>query len=112
MVKDSIYTRTELLLGEDAVEKLKTSKVLIAGLGGVGSYAAEAVARSGVGHLTLIDKDTVDITNINRQLYALNSTVGMDKAFLAKERCLDINPDAEITAMKENISTHLMMATE
>ena len=96
MQENNFYTKTELLLGKEAIQKLKNSSVAVFGLGGVGSYAAEAVARSGVGKLTLIDKDTVDITDTNRQLYALSSTVGMKKSVVAKERCLDINPECEV----------------
>lgn len=91
------FSRTERLIGKDNLEKLKNKNVIIFGLGGVGSYVAEALARSGVGKMTVVDKDTVDITNINRQLYALHSTVGKDKAEVAKERILDINPDCQVT---------------
>lgn len=91
------FSRTERLIGKDNLEKLKNANVIIFGLGGVGSYVAEALARSGVGKMTVVDKDTVDITNINRQLYALHSTVGKDKAQVAKERILDINPDCQVT---------------
>lgn len=92
------FSRTERLIGKESLEKLKKSNVIIFGLGGVGSYIAEALARSGVGKMTVVDKDTVDITNINRQLYALHSTVGKNKADVAKERILDINPLCEITS--------------
>ncbi len=108
MHTDSFYTKTELLLGSESLEKLKNASVAVVGLGGVGSYAAEAIARCGVGNITLIDKDTVDITNTNRQLYALNSTVGMEKSQVAKERCLDINPDAKITAVTADISREII----
>ena len=91
------FSRTERLIGTNNLEKLKNANVIIFGLGGVGSYVAEALARSGVGKMTVVDKDTVDITNINRQLYALHSTVGKDKAQVAKERILDINPDCQVT---------------
>ncbi len=110
MQENSFYTKTELLLGEEGVRKLKNASVAVIGLGGVGSYAAEAVARCGVGNLTLIDKDTVDITNTNRQLYALVSTLGQKKADVAKERCLDINPDCEITAITADISREIIPA--
>lgn len=108
MQENSFYTKTELLLGSEALEKLKNASVAVVGLGGVGSYAAEAVARCGVGNLTLIDKDIVDITNTNRQLYALNSTIGMEKAEVAKKRCLDINPELKITAITANISREII----
>ena len=83
------------------MEKLRSAKVMIFGLGGVGSYVAEALARSGVGVLELIDHDTISLTNLNRQLYALRSTVGMDKAEAARLRVLDINPNIQVTARKE-----------
>lgn len=84
--------RTEMLVGRKAVEKLKASHVYIAGIGGVGSYTAEALARSGIGQLTLHDADTVSISNINRQLVALHSTIGLSKTAVMKQRILDINP--------------------
>lgn len=96
-----IFSRTERLIGNDGLLKLQNSNIIIFGLGGVGSYTAEALARSGVGKMTVVDKDTVDITNINRQLYALHSTVGKPKAEVAKARILDINPKCEITAIQK-----------
>lgn len=96
-----IFSRTERLIGKDALRKLQNSNIIIFGLGGVGSYTAEALARSGIGKMTVVDKDTVDITNINRQLYALRSTVGKPKAEVAKARILDINPECEITAIQK-----------
>lgn len=93
------FSRTELLLGREGVERLKNSSVAVFGIGGVGSYAAEALARCGVGKLTLVDSDTVSITNINRQIIALHSTVGMKKTDAAKRRIADINPSAEIAAI-------------
>lgn len=96
-----IFSRTERLIGKDALQKLQNSNIIIFGLGGVGSYTAEALARSGIGKMTVVDKDTVDITNINRQLYALHSTVGKPKAEVAKARILDINPECEITAIQK-----------
>ena len=86
--------RTAMLLGEAAVERLQRCHVAIVGLGGVGSYAAEAVARAGVGELTLVDCDTVSVTNLNRQLCALHSTVGRPKTQVTAARLRDINPDA------------------
>lgn len=88
------FLRTEMLLGSAALQKLQASHVAVFGLGGVGSYAAEGLIRAGVGELTLIDSDTVSVTNINRQLYALHSTVGLPKAEVAAARCRDINPAA------------------
>jgi len=88
------FARTELLLGSPAVEKLKNAAVAVFGIGGVGSYAAEALARSGVGRIALIDDDVVCKTNINRQLIALHSTIGKSKVLVMQERILDINPNA------------------
>ena len=85
-----------MLLGADALDTLSRCHVIVFGLGGVGSYAAECLARSGVGELTLMDQDTLSLTNINRQLYALHSTVGQPKAQVAARRCLDINPDLRV----------------
>lgn len=93
------FSRTELLLGKEGVELLKKAHVAVFGVGGVGSYTAEALARSGVGKITLIDNDTVNITNLNRQLIALHSTVGQLKVEVAKQRILDINPDCKVTAL-------------
>lgn len=94
-------TRTSLLLGDEAIEKLKNKKVAVIGLGGVGGFVTEILARSGVGNLILIDNDVVDKTNINRQLIALNSTVGKAKCELFRQRCLDINPEIKITTYQE-----------
>lgn len=91
------FSRTQLLLGQPAMEKLKSARVAVFGLGGVGGYTVEALARSGVGALDLIDHDTVSITNINRQLFALHSTVGMSKTEAARQRVLDINPEISVT---------------
>ena len=96
-----IFDRTQLLLGAAAMEKLKQSRVAIFGLGGVGGYVAEGLARSGVGYLELIDHDTISESNINRQLLALHSTVGLPKAEAARLRVLDINPQAQVVARRE-----------
>lgn len=93
--------RTELLVKEQSIETLKNANVLIVGLGGVGAYAAEAITRSGVGSLTIVDGDIYDITNINRQLMALNSTIGKSKAKVMGERLLDINPELNLTIIDE-----------
>ena len=85
-----------MLLGADAMEKLKNSHVAVFGLGGVGSWCAEALARSGIGHLTLIDRDTAGLSNVNRQLCAAESTLGAPKAEIMKARALDINPDIDV----------------
>lgn len=92
------FSRTELLLGPEAMKKLKNSRVAVFGIGGVGGYVCEALARSGVGGLDLFDNDTVSLTNINRQIIALHSTVGISKVEAAKSRILDINPMAEVHA--------------
>lgn len=93
-------SRTELMLGVDGLEKLKQSSVILFGIGGVGSFTAEALARSGVGHLTLVDGDTVTLTNCNRQLIATSKTIGQAKAHLMRERILEILPDADVTALE------------
>lgn len=90
------FTRTEMLLGSNAVSKLKNSRIAVFGIGGVGGYTVEALARSGIGTLDLIDNDTVSLTNINRQIIALHSTIGMYKTEAAKKRLLDINPNIKI----------------
>lgn len=94
------FSRTELLLGKDGIEKLASSRVAIFGIGGVGGYTVEALARSGVGTFDLIDDDKICITNINRQIYALKSTVGKYKVDVAKDRILDINPNAVVNTYK------------
>ena len=90
------FLRTEMIVGAPALDKLRRSHVAVFGLGGVGSYAAECLARSGVGTLTLVDQDTVSVSNINRQLCALTSTVGQYKAEVVAVRVRDINPDAVV----------------
>lgn len=92
------FLRTEMLLGRDAVEKLHSARVAVFGLGGVGGYAVEALARSGVGSLDLIDSDRVSVSNLNRQILATHSTVGMLKVDAARNRVLDINPDCVVRA--------------
>jgi tRNA threonylcarbamoyladenosine dehydratase len=94
------FSRNELAIGKEGLEKLKNATVAVLGIGGVGSFAVEALARSGVGRLVLVDKDDVDITNINRQIHALLSTVGRPKVDLMKERIADINPECEVIALK------------
>ena len=90
------FLRTSLIFGEENINKLNNCKVAVFGIGGVGGYVSEAIARSGVGKLTLIDGDVVSVSNINRQIIALTSTVGKYKADVMKERISDINPDAEV----------------
>ena len=101
---DCFSTRTAMLVGDEAMARLQNTSVIIFGLGGVGSWCAESLVRSGVGHLTLVDPDCVDVTNINRQLPALHSTVGHPKVEVLRERLLDINPNAEIIARQERFS--------
>ena len=99
------FTRTELALGKDGIEKLKNSKIVLFGLGGVGSYIAEALARVGIGNLIIVDGDTVDITNINRQLIANINTIGKNKAELVKERISLINPLANVVAISKFVKS-------
>ena len=90
--------RTELLLGEDAMKRLRDARVIVFGVGGVGSWCAESLVRSGVGHLTMVDHDVVSPSNINRQLMATSATIGKEKVAVFRQRLLEISPDAEITA--------------
>lgn len=93
--------RTELLLGADKMERLKKAHILIVGTGGVGAYAAEMLARAGVGKLTLLDADKVQLSNLNRQVIALHSTLGEDKVRVLERRLKDVNPDLNVTARAE-----------
>ncbi|HNR85111.1 MAG TPA: tRNA threonylcarbamoyladenosine dehydratase [Taishania sp.] len=93
--------RSELLLGKEALEKIKKSHVLVVGLGGVGSFAAEFICRSGVGKMTIIDGDVFDVTNKNRQLMAMDSTIGKNKAVVLGEKLKDINADLDLTIISE-----------
>ena len=95
------FQRTKLLLGEENFSKLTKATVAIFGIGGVGSFTAEALARSGVGHLILIDKDNIDVTNINRQIHALTSTIGKSKVEVMRERILEINPAAKVDTVQK-----------
>ena len=103
MVKEELMInwkqRTELLLGEDKMARLQSAHVLGVGLGGVGAYAAEMICRAGVGRMTIVDADTVQITNLNRQLPAMHSTLGMFKADVLEARFKDINPDLELKVL-------------
>lgn len=90
------HERTEMLLGRDGVERLRGSRVIVFGVGGVGGHAVEALARAGVGHIALVDSDAVSVSNINRQIIATHKTVGCKKVEVAKERILEINPEAEV----------------
>ena len=95
------FSRTEMLIGKDAMGILNKSKVAIFGIGGVGSYVVEGLVRSGIGEFILVDKDEVAETNINRQIIATTKTIGMDKVEVAKQRILEINPDAKVEVFKE-----------
>ncbi len=99
--------RTELLLGAEKLERIKSSNVLVVGLGGVGAYAAEMIARAGVGRMTIADADIVGETNINRQLVALHSTIGREKGEILAERIRDINPEIELTVVNKYIRDEL-----
>ena len=96
--------RTELLFKKEGLAKLERARVLVVGLGGVGSYAAECLVRAGVGNLTIVDGDVVDVTNINRQLPATHSTIGKAKVVVMAERLLDINPELRLTKIQEFLS--------
>lgn len=98
---DERFQRTKILIGEENFLKLQAATVAIFGIGGVGSFTVEALARSGIGHLVLIDKDNVDITNINRQIHALTSTVGKSKVELLRERIFEINPAAKVDTVQK-----------
>lgn len=100
-MEHSQFLRTEMILGKESTDILASKKVILFGLGGVGSYAAEALARAGIGSITIVDNDTVSITNLNRQLCALVSTVGKAKVDVVKERILDINPGCNVTALQK-----------
>ena len=95
------FSRTELLIGKEGINKLQNSKVAVFGIGGVGSYVVEGLARAGIGNFILVDKDIVDETNINRQIIATTKTIGKPKAEVAKQRILEINPNAKVEAFVE-----------
>lgn len=98
------WQRTALLVGEEGLARLQSACVMIVGLGGVGSYAVEAIARAGVGHIILVDDDVIEESNINRQLLALHSTIGMAKAAAAAARVEDINPDCQVEALQLTVT--------
>ena len=100
-MQDNIFRRSELLLGEEAMERIAQKRVIIFGVGGVGSWCAESLVRSGIQRLTIVDSDSVCITNINRQLMATSKTIGQVKVDALRERLLSINPQAEITALQQ-----------
>lgn len=97
---DEQFLRTKMLIGSEALEKLKQSRVAVFGVGGVGGYVVEALARAGVGNIDIIDNDTISVSNLNRQIIALNSTVGKLKVEVSKERLLDINPSINVKTYK------------
>ena len=99
MAEESIYTRTEAMLGADAVERLRAARVAVIGVGGVGGFAAEALVRAGVGHIVVLDADRVVRSNLNRQIIATEKTVGMLKTDAIKQRIVDINPEIEIKTL-------------
>lgn len=95
------FSRTESLIGKDGIEKLQNAKVAIFGIGGVGSFVVEGLVRAGIGNFILVDADNIDITNINRQIIATRKTIGRPKVEVAKERILEINPDAKVEIYQE-----------
>ena len=97
----TIFTRSEMLLGAEVIKEFSNTRVAIFGVGGVGSFTAEALARTGIGHITLVDSDTVEQTNINRQLVALHSTIGKPKVDVMAQRILDINPNCHVTPIQQ-----------
>ncbi|MHB1002072.1 MAG: tRNA threonylcarbamoyladenosine dehydratase [Armatimonadota bacterium] len=109
-VRSERFKRIELMLGSDALARLQDSYVMVVGLGAVGSYAVEGLARAGVGRFKIIDFDRVCTSNINRQLYALESTIGRQKCEIAKERILDINPDCRIDAINGFVDAETIKA--
>ena len=100
-IEGAIFRRSELLLGNDAMERIARKRVILFGVGGVGSWCAESLVRSGIRHLTIVDSDRVSITNVNRQLMATTKTVGQVKVEALKARLLSINPSADITALQQ-----------
>ena len=98
--KNQTFARFSMMVGEDGIEKLRNSRVIVFGVGGVGSYTVEALARSGVGHITMVDFDEISESNINRQLHSLRSTIGKSKIDVMKDRILDINPNCKVELVK------------
>ena len=99
--KNQTFARFSMMVGEDGIEKLRNSRVIVFGVGGVGSYTVEALARSGVGQITMVDFDEISESNINRQLHSLRSTIGKSKIDVMKDRILDINPDCKVELVKK-----------
>lgn len=98
--KNQTFARFSMMVGEDGIEKLRNARVIVFGVGGVGSYTVEALARSGVGHIAMVDFDEISESNINRQLHSLRSTIGKPKIDVMKDRILDINPDCKVELVK------------
>ena len=111
-MSDTIYTRTEMMLGGGAVDKLKKAHVAVFGVGGVGGFTVEALCRAGVGKITLIDSDRVAVSNINRQIIATHSTVGMYKTEAMRERIRDINPECEVVIYNQFYSEETPVALD
>lgn len=102
--KNQTFARFSMMVGEDGIEKLDNSRVIVFGVGGVGSYTVEALARAGVGHITMVDFDEISESNINRQLHSLRSTIGKSKIEVMKDRILDINPECEVELVKKLVT--------
>ena len=102
--KNQTFARFSMMVGEDGIEKLNNSRVIIFGVGGVGSYTVEALARAGVGHITMVDFDEISESNINRQLHSLRSTIGKSKVEVMKDRILDINPKCKVELVKKLVT--------
>ncbi len=100
-MEENQFSRTEMLIGKDGLQKLHQSKVVIFGIGGVGSFVAEGLIRAGIGNFVLIDKDKISLTNLNRQIHASHNTIGKYKVDVMKNRMLDINPEAKIEVIKQ-----------
>ena len=105
-------SRTEILLGKKAIEKLEKSNVIIYGIGGVGSYTVEALARAGVGNLTLVDNDVITYSNINRQIHATTKTVGKNKVDVMKKRIQEINPNIKVRVFENNEKEEELITTD
>lgn len=99
-----MFDRLEVLIGEENLKKIMSKKILVIGVGGVGGYVAESLVRSGINHLTMVDKDVIDVTNLNRQIIALHSTLGKYKVDVLKNRLEDINPSAHISTYRVNLT--------
>ena len=102
--ENQTFARFSMMVGEDGIEKLNNSRVIVFGVGGVGSYTVEALARAGVGHITMVDFDEISESNINRQLHSLRSTIGKSKIEVMKDRILDINPECEVELVKKLVT--------